>query len=127
MEEPSVILLSINALRADHLGYHGYERESSPFLDSLAEHSISFTNAISTSSHIREAMPALLSGRYPDEFAANGYRKTGDTIADRLFEEGYATAGFHSNSDLSRAYGYDSGFDPFNDLMLGQTRLFALI
>lgn len=128
MDQPSVILLTIDALRADHLGYHGYERDTSPFLDSLAERSICFTNAVSASSHTREAMPALLSGRYPDEFAVNGYRKTGDTITDRLSKNGYATAGFHSNPYLSRAYGYDSGFDSFDDdLMLGQNRVLALI
>lgn len=127
-ERPNVILLSIDALRADHLGYYGYERDTSSFLDSLADRSINFETAISASSHTREAVPALLSGRYPDVFAENGYRCVTDTVADRLANVGYATAGFHSNPYVSRAYGYDSGFDTFDDdLRLGQNRFVALV
>ena len=124
---PNVILLSIDALRADHLGAHGYERETTPFLDEFAEQEIEFKTAISASSHTREAVPALLSGRYPDVFAANGYQYVPKTVADRLSEAGYQTAGFHSNPYVSRAYGFNSGFDTFDDdLIHGQNRLIAL-
>ncbi|RLM62459.1 sulfatase, partial [Halorubrum sp. Atlit-26R] len=126
-DRPNIILLSIDALRADHLGAHGYDRETSPFLDELADRELAFTTAISASSHTREAVPALLSGRYPDVFAANGYRYVPKTVADRLSEAGFRTAGFHSNPYVSRAYGYDSGFDTFDDdLVLGRNRFFAL-
>jgi arylsulfatase len=84
MKKHSVILLTIDALRADHLGYHGYDRNTSPFLDSFADHSSRFMTAISASSHTREAVPALLTGRHPDIFASNGYRCVTDTVADRL-------------------------------------------
>lgn len=127
MTRPNIILLSIDALRADHLGAHGYKRETTPFLDELAEREIEFKTAISASSHTREAVPALLSGRYPDVFAANGYQYVPKTVADRLSEVGYRTAGFHSNPYVSRAYGFDSGFDTFDDdLVLGQNRFVAL-
>lgn len=127
MKRQSIILLTIDALRADHLGYHGYDRETSPFLDSLSERTTSFINAVSASSHTREAVPALLTGEYPDLFGANGYRCVSDTIADRLSTLGYRTAGFHSNPYISRAYGFDSGFDTFDDdLRLGQNRYVAL-
>ena len=125
---PNVFLLTIDALRADHLGYHGYERDTSPFLDSLADRATRFSTAISASSHTREAIPALLTGRYPDVFASQGYRRVTDTVADYLQTAGYATAGFHSNPYVSRAYGFDSGFDTFDDdLRLGQNRITALI
>jgi len=127
-DSPNIILLSIDALRADHLGNHGYERDTSPFLDSFAERSINFETAISASSHTREAVPALLTGRYPDIFADNGYRCVTDTVVDRLSNAGYATGGFHSNPYISRAYGFDSGFDKFDDdLRLGQHRYVALV
>jgi arylsulfatase len=125
--QPSVILLSADALRADHLGYHGYSRDTSPFLDRLSEDVVTFTQAISASSHTREAVPALLSGRYPDVFAANGYRYVSPTVADRLSQVGYRTAGFHSNPYVSRAYGFDSGFDSFDDdLVFGRNKIVAL-
>ena len=127
-ENPNVFLLTIDALRADHLGYHGYDRDTSPFLDSLAERTTCFTTAISASSHTREAVPALLTGRYPDVFASQGYRCVADTVADHLRTAGYTTAGFHSNPYVSRAHGFDSGFDTFDDdLRLSQHRVVALI
>lgn len=127
-DRPNVILLTVDALRADHVGYHGYERDTTPFLDSLADRVARFDTAISASSHTREALPALLSGAYPDVFAANEYRCATETVADRLSTAGYATAGFHSNPYVSRAYGYDSGFDTFDDdLRLGRNRFMALV
>jgi arylsulfatase len=127
-ENPNIFLLTIDALRADHLGYHGYDRDTSPFLDSLADQTACFRTAISASSHTREAIPALLTGRHPDLFAANGYRCVTDTVADQLQTAGYATAGFHSNPYVSRAYGFDSGFNTFDDdLRMGQHRVVALI
>jgi arylsulfatase A-like enzyme len=127
-ELPDVVLLTIDALRADHLSCHGYHRET-PTLDTLADEWIHAPTAISVSSHTREAMPPLLSGHYPERFAANGFTQveTSETLAGRLQAAGYQTGGFHSNPYLSRAYGFDSGFDTFDDdLMLGQNKLFAL-
>src|SRR6056297_1726457 len=127
VEPDNVILLSGDALRADHLSCYGYHRETSPVLDELAEESISFTNAYSASSHTREAIPALLTGEYPDVAIGPDYRLATDTVASTLSEEGFATGGFHSNPFVSRAYGFDRGFDEFDDdLHLGQHKLIAL-
>ena len=127
VEWRNVILLSADALRADHLSCYGYSRETSPVLDELAEESLQFTNAYSASSHTREAVPALLTGEYPDIAVDSGYNLATETVASTLSEEGYATAGFHSNPFVSRAYGFDRGFDHFDDdLHLGQHKLVAL-
>ena len=123
----NVILLSADALRADHLSCYGYHRDTSPVLDELAEESIRFTNAYSASSHTREAVPALLTGKYPDVAVDSGYRLVTETIASTLSKEGFSTGGFHSNPYVSRAYGFDEGFDKFDDdLNLGQNRFIAL-
>jgi len=127
-EDPrNIILLSADALRADHLSSYGYHRETSPVLDDLAQESIRFENAYSASSHTREAVPALLTGEYPDVAIDDGYRLATETVASTLSEAGFATAGFHSNPFVSRAYGFDEGFDHFDDdLHLGQHKLVAL-
>jgi len=127
-EQPqNVILLSADALRADHLSCYDYHRETSPVLNGLAEESIRFTNAYSASSHTREAVPALLTGKYPDVAIDSKYHLASDTIASALSEEGFATGGFHSNPFVSRAYGFDRGFDEFDDdLHLGKHKLIAL-
>mgnify|MGYP000678179723 CR=1 FL=1 len=123
----NIILLSFDALRADHLGLYGYKRNSSPNLDRLEQECIQFTNAYSASSHTREAVPALLTGEYPDSAVSSNYRLNSDSIASTLSETGFATAGFHSNPFISRAYGFDQGFDKFDDdLHLGQHKLVAL-
>lgn len=122
-----VILLSADALRADHLSCYGYHRTTSPVLDSLADESIRFTNAYSASSHTREAVPALLTGEFPDVAIDSEYRLDSETVASTLREEGYATGGFHSNPFVSRAYGFDLGFDQFDDdLHFGKHKLVAL-
>lgn len=123
----NVILLSADALRADHLSSYDYHRETSPILDDLTEESLCFENAYSASSHTREAVPALLTGEYPDVAVDDSYRLSTETVASTLSAEGFATAGFHSNPFVSRAYGFDEGFDHFDDdLHLGQHKLMAL-
>lgn len=123
----NVVLLSIDALRADHLSCYGYCRQTTPTLDAFASEHTQFTSATSVSSHTREALPGLLSGRYPDRCIDDDYRRATETVASMLAETGYATGGFHSNPYVSRGYGFDDGFDEFfDDLALGQHRLLAL-
>ncbi len=123
----NIILLSADALRADHLSCHGYHRETSPVLDELAAESLHFTNAYSASSHTREAVPALLTGEFPDTAIGSDYRLATETIASTLSDAGFATGGFHSNPFISRAYGFDQGFDTFDDdLHFGKHKLIAL-
>ncbi|EMA30477.1 sulfatase [Haloarcula japonica] len=123
----NIILLSADALRADHLSCYGYHRETSPVLDEFAKESIRFENAYSASSHTREAVPALLTGEYPDVAINDSYRLATETVATQLSEAGFETGGFHSNPFVSRAYGFDQGFDEFDDdLHFGQHKLVAL-
>jgi len=123
----NVILLSADALRADHLSSYGYHRDTSPALDELGEESLRFTNAYSASSHTREAVPALLTGEYPDVAVDSRYHLDTESVTEMLSAEGFATAGFHSNPFVSRAYGFDQGFDYFDDdLHFGQNKLIAL-
>jgi len=123
----NIVLLTIDALRADHLSCYQYERRTTPFIDSLAEDSVLFENAYSASSHTREAVPSLLTGLYPDEATGDNFTCGRDTVATYLSEI-CSTGGFHSNPYVSRAYGFDRDFDAFDDdLHLGQHRVFALI
>lgn len=124
---PNVVLLSVDALRADHCSCYGYERETTPNLDRFASDYTFFEHAYSVSSHTREAVPALLSGEPPSVCIGDDYALATDTIATRLVETEYTTAGIHSNPYVSRAYGFDRDFDHFDDdLHLGQHKLLAL-
>jgi len=123
----NVVLLTIDALRADHLSCYGYERATTPFIDSFAEDAMLFEHAYSTSSHTREAVPSLLTGLYPHEATADDFTRASDTVATHITDT-HETGAFHSNPYVSRAYGYDKDFDAFDDdLRLGQHRVLALI
>jgi arylsulfatase len=123
----NVILITIDALRADHVSCYGYNRVTTPALDELANDGLLFENAYSASSHTREAVPALLTGRYPTEAVDEDFSRGAETIPLQLPDD-YATAAFHSNPYLSRPYGYDKGFNHFDDdLRLGQNRFIALL
>lgn len=65
----NVILLTIDALRADHLGSYGYARATSPTLDALAARGARFLWASSPSPTTRRAIPALMTGRYASTIA----------------------------------------------------------
>lgn len=122
----NIALLSIDALRADHLSGYGYDRDTSPFLDSLADDGFRYEWAFSASSHTREAVPAILTGRAPQNAIAPDFTLDADTVATFLADT-HATAAFHSNPYVSRAYGFGRDFDAFDDDMyLGRNRILAL-
>lgn len=124
----NVILLTIDALRSDHMSCYGYERETTPEIDAFAAENLRARNCCSASSHTREAVAPILTGQYPDECVSNHYTFTGETIATQLKEYGYRTAAFHSNPYISRAYGYDVGFDEFDDdIHLSGNRILTLL
>lgn len=122
----NLALLTVDALRADHLSCYGYDRKTSPALDKWAAKGVRFQNAFSASSHTREAVPALLTGQYPEVFSDNGYKLVADSIPTFL-GDGVRTGAFHSNPYVSRAYGFDHDFDTFDDdLYLGKHKIVAL-
>jgi arylsulfatase len=123
----NVILLTVDCLRADHVSGYGYERETTPTLDRFSEGGVTFSNAYSASSHTREAVSSILSGQYPDVAVDDRYQLAVESVASTLSNAEMATGAFHSNPYISRAYGYQDGFDEFNDdLYIGDSKLLAL-
>lgn len=126
-EIENVVLLTIDALRADHLSCFNYPRTTSPNIDRISNENIQFSKTISASSHTREAVPSLLTGLYPDEAIDDQYSLAAPTVAQYLSAEGLQTGAFHSNPFLSRGYGYAKDFDMFyDDLYIGRHKLIAL-
>lgn len=124
----NVVLLTIDALRADHVSLYGYERTTTPHLDRFGEEGTWFTNAVSISSHTREAIAPLLSGCYPPNAVTETYRFCAESIVEQVSTTDIRTAAFHSNPYLSRPYGYARGFDTFYDSVpLPSNRLSALL
>src|ERR1700674_4159479 len=119
-DRKSVILVTVDCLRADHCGFMGYPRPTTPFLDSLARESFVFPSAIVAGVPTYYSFPAILASRYPLSLGREvlGLAAGGKNLASALKEDGYATAFFGAgNPYLSAQVGYDFGFDRFCDLM----------
>lgn len=111
----NVILITIDALRSDHLGCYGYHRKT-PEIDILAEKGTIFTEAIANGSGTPSSFTALFTSSYPLMY--DGYSRLSmlrTPISLVMKKSGYHTAGIHSNPYLSRYFGFDRGFDYFED------------
>jgi arylsulfatase A-like enzyme len=116
----SLILITIDCLRADHVGFCGYTRPSTPFLDSLAGESTIFSNAIVPGAPTYYSFPGLLASRYPLDLGRDvvGLAPGERTLATTLQDSGYATAAFCAgNPYLTRRFGYAQGFERFRDFL----------
>lgn len=116
--QPNIVLVSFDALRADHLGVWGYRRDTSPALDSLAAKGVRFSWAMTSCPSTRCAIPALLTGRYASALphdaevptlastlAAAGWDTATITCCDRFTADGPELAGFElvdSSADALR-------------------------
>ena len=118
---PNVLLIILDTQRADHLSSYGYERPTTPHLDSLAADGILFEQVFSPSSWTLPSHASLFTGRLMLEHGAgNGTVRILDTrfptLAERLSAEGYATAGFVANTFwAARHTGLARGFAHYED------------
>ena len=116
----SLLLITVDCLRADHLGFMGYMHPTSPFLDSLAEESLMFPAAIVGGAPTYYSLPAILASRHPLALGRDviGIAPGEPTLASVLQQAGYATAAFCAgNPYLATRFGYDQGFDYFRDFL----------
>lgn len=114
----SILLVTVDCLRADHVGFMGYRRPTTPFLDSLAAQSFVFPAAIVAGAPTYYSFPSILASRYPLALGRDqiGLAPGEESLATVLKNAGYATAAFCAgNPYLSRRFGYEQGFDKFED------------
>ncbi len=122
---PDVILITVDTLRADHLGCYGYPKNTSPSIDALAADGILFENAFTTVPRTTPALASLMTGDYPRQHGLltlvdvlPGERRT---LAEVLSEQGYATAAFVTPS-VPRQSALWQGFDVFDDRVHSEDR-----
>jgi arylsulfatase A-like enzyme len=119
-EEPrSILLITVDTLRWDHVSCYGYGRLTTPALDALAAKGVRFERAYSPSAYTPQAVPAMLSGRYPSELKRtyahfSRYPKGNDFFAERLRERGYRTAAVASHFYFTKTYGLWHGFEEWD-------------
>ncbi|HYG64316.1 MAG TPA: sulfatase [Thermoanaerobaculia bacterium] len=114
---PDVIVYLVDTLRADHLGCYGYPRETSPRIDAFAAESVLFENAVAQSAWTRPAVTSILTGLDPHSHGVqerlDALPMSLDTLPEILRREGYQTAAFVSSAVITAKFGFDQGFDTF--------------
>ncbi|MFA6383467.1 MAG: sulfatase [Parcubacteria group bacterium] len=113
-EIKNVVLVTLDTVRADHYGFMGYPRNTTPFIDKLASEGIVFKNAFTVVSETTPAHASIFTSLYPFEhhITSNGLPLVGSrTLAEYLKSENFITAGFVSAPYFD---GIKNGFDVFN-------------
>ena len=118
----NVLLVTIDTLRADHVGVYGYSAAHTPTLDALAHDGVRFEHGYATAPITLVSHASILTGRYPYEHGIRdntGYRLRPDepTAATLLKPRGFATGAFVGGFPLDRLFGLTPGFDVYDDRM----------
>jgi choline-sulfatase len=117
---PSVVLITLDTVRADHLGCYGAAGASTPTLDRLAASGVRFATAVAHAPLTAPSHASILTGRTP---LGHGVRDNGSyvlpegvtTVAQDFAKAGYETGAFVSGFPLTRRFGFDRGFATYDD------------
>lgn len=123
-DRSNVLLIVIDAARADAFSAYGHHRGTTPNFDRFARQGVLFDSAFSTSSWTAPAHASLFTGLYPTSHGVGG-RRLGlspelPTLAECLESLGYVTAAFSNTPHVSRKRGFDRGFQYFIEMWGGQ-------
>jgi arylsulfatase A-like enzyme len=115
----NLLLVTIDTLRADHLGTYGYRRRTSPRIDALGRRGVVFEQAYTYWPKTRGSFVAMMTGRLASQ---TGYGKThpllldfNATLASMLKDAGYETAATVDNPNVASSLGYAKGFDSYRE------------
>jgi arylsulfatase A-like enzyme len=113
-----LILISLDTLRADHLGTYGYGRSTSPFIDALAARSTLFENAVVQLPGTLPSHMSIFTGLYPGEHAVYPEKVLSPripTLPEVLHAHGFRTGGHVEGGYVKGSYGFARGFDEWTD------------
>lgn len=126
--KPNVLILMVDALRADRLGVNGYPLPTTPHIDELASEGINFRRAFSHSTWTKPSIATLFTSVYPsqhglDQVALAGHDGMGSeilaadltTLAERFQAAGYRTAAVINQVHITARFGFDQGFEFFDE------------
>jgi choline-sulfatase len=134
---PNVVVILIDTLRPDYLGFYGYKKETAKFLAEVSKQSLVFTRAFAASSWTAPSTASLFTSRYPHrhgviegffahrrhveqlrdkgkaEITLNSIPKEMPTLPEIFRSIGYETFGVAANVNIGSEMGFDRGFDRF--------------
>ena len=127
--QPHVVILMIDALRADRLGVNGYSKPLTPNIDLLAAEGVTFDHFYSHSTWTKPSIATLFTSLYPPQhgidtvgtdegevFVSQVLARSFDTLAEHFRRAGYATAAVISQPHLRKKFGFGQGFDSYHQV-----------
>ncbi len=114
---PNVLVITIDALRRDHLAINGYERDTSPEIDAFLESAVQFVDVVPQSSRSLRSIPSMWTGLYASEIAFGpeylwpALMLENHTGAELLQAQGYASSVVVATDYFERVHGFFQGFD----------------
>jgi len=123
MKNPNIVLAVLDSVSAERMSCYDYERQTTPHIDRIAERSTVYTNAVANSSWTVPTHGTLFTGRHPSEHGAHARNKRfavpeDVTLSGQLSDAGYRTVGLSTNPWIATEFGYDTGFDEFEDVRI---------
>ncbi len=116
MQKPNFILFVFDSLRFDHIGSQKDQQSLTPNLDQIATQSFVFNQAYGHGTSTRTSMSAMLSSTYPMMYGGpKSLSADRPVIQEFLRNAGYTTAAVSSNLYMSSNYGWNRGFEYFNE------------
>lgn len=130
MHDHDVLFIVLDSARRDRVSAYGHDRDTTPTFDALADEATLYENAYTPAPWTLPSHAAMFTGRYPTEHGiTNGFADRSlqvpahhETIAERLSERGYRTAGFTNNPWVGKLSGLNRGFDEYVEWDLEITR-----
>lgn len=121
---PNVIFILVDALRKDHVGLYGYDRNTTPNIDNFSQDTVVFTKAISQSSWTIPAVASLFTALFPSVHGTISHTENKLNVLDRklvtmaevLKNHGYSTGAFVANHWFSSKTQFYQGFDVFDEI-----------
>jgi arabinofuranosyltransferase len=116
----NVVIVTIDTLRADYLGCYGHDRPTSPNIDVLAKSSVLFERCVSQASWTLPSYSSIFTGLFCETHGVvrrdNKLGFAQVTFIEELAKAGYATGGIASGTFTDSFWGFDQGFDDYDDL-----------
>ncbi len=129
-ERRGVLVVAVDCMRADRMSLYGYDRETTPFLDSLAKESLVFTRHYAVTPEVFPSHASVLSGCDPrianrplvskDLGASLFLPRSAPRLARTFLANGYRTAAFSDDPGFSATHGFESGFEEFLNFREGE-------
>jgi len=108
------VVILLDTLRADHVSCYGYNRPTTPAIDTLAEKGVRFTQVISPSPWTLPSVVALLAGQQP-QHVLNSKQKMKRSLVELFNQAGFATAGITEGGYVSKGFNMHRGFAYYHE------------